>query len=71
MAGIELFRNMKLTGDKVVLNHVKEQDRKVFESFLLLEPHFGLVGAIRTVQQQRDDIDIESSYKLEKSKLTL
>ena len=69
MAGIELFRNMKLTGNKVVLNHVNEQDRKVFESVLLLEPHFGLASAIRTVQQQRDDIDIESSYKLVKKQV--
>lgn len=66
-AGIELYRQMKLSGRGVANRHTNEQGRTTYEAFLRLEPHFGKAGAIRVLQQQRDDIDVNASYKLVQS----
>jgi len=63
-AGAELYRRMKLAGVGVVSNHVGGEQKKIYESFLTLEPHFGSAGAVRVMQQQRDEIQVEASYKL-------
>ena len=63
-AGVELYRQMKIAGQGVVSNHVTDDEKKIYESYLTLEPHRGSAGAIQTIQQQRDDIQVDASYKL-------
>lgn len=65
-AAVELYREMKLFGPSVVNNHVTGDAKKNLEAALTLEPHFGLAGAIKVMQQQREDIDVEASYKVVK-----
>jgi len=62
-AAIELYREMKLAGRGVANRHVSAESKKIFEGYFRLEPHFGAVATIRTLQQQRDDIDVNASYK--------
>ena len=62
-AAVQLYKQMKLFGNGVIRNHVDEKSRNVYEALITLEPHFGLDGAVKVIQQQRDEIDIEASYK--------
>ena len=66
-AGIELYRQMKLSGRGVANRHAKEPIRQTYEAYLRLEPHFGKEAAIRVIQQKREDIDVDASYKLVQS----
>ena len=62
-AAIELYREMKLAGRGVAGRHVSGDSKKIFEAYLRLEPQLGAATAIRVLQQQRDDIDVNLSYK--------
>lgn len=65
-AAVELYREMKLFGPSVVNNHVTGDAKKNLEAALLLESHYDLAGAVKIMQRQREDIDVEASYKLVK-----
>ena len=61
--GVELYRQMKLSGRGVTGRHVSPENKKIYEGYLRLEAALGQVGAIRALQRQRDDIDVNASYK--------
>jgi hypothetical protein len=61
-SAIELYREMDLR-QGMANNHLDANAKKVFKSLEILEKTRGIDGAIATIRTQRDDINIDASYK--------